>query len=232
MGLRATKPGATTTTGAGASAPANPAPVSAPAQTTEAPASTAVATRPAQSVAPSAGNVAGAVSNLNAGILDNIDGLGNAGNYVTMDGTNFLYKATEAYTDHIDIIVKYGKRYYQWVEENGESKIFHDSDSKLDDRYKLKFEIHWDEETEEGEVSEAQFHMPTASAMRFIDYVKELAKQGYGIGAVVTRMTISRQVQKGSTNRYSRAEFTMVGYINADGELVEVANGITTVGKK
>ncbi len=232
MGLRATRPNANTGAAApaantGAAAP-TPAATPTPAVT---PAPTQNAGTSSNAVVAQTGNSAVAVQNLNSGILENIEGLGNAGNYVTMDGTNFLYKATEQVVDFIDIIVKYGKRYYQWVEEDGENKIFHNSDTKLDDRYKLRFEIHWDEEVSEGEISEAQFHMPTASAMRFIDYVKDLAKAGYGIGNVVTRMTISRQVQKGSTNRYSRAEFTMVGVIDGE-DIKEVANGISTVGKK
>lgn len=230
MALKATRPTVGANTGAGAVAPQQPVATPAP-QVAPAPQVTAVA--PVQQpTAPAVAGAAGALADLNAGILDNIDNLGNSGNYVSMDGSEFLYKATEERTQAIDLIVNYGKRYYQWVEENGESKIFHDSDTKLDDRYKLKFEVKWDEETKEGDVSTAQFHMPTASAMRFIDYVKELAKAGYGVGNVVTRMTISRQLQKGTTNRYSRAEFTMVGFLDAENNFVEVPNGITTVNKK
>ena len=187
-----------------------------------------------QPTAPVHVSAAGAVmQDLNAGILDNIDGMGNTGNYVSMDGSEFLYKSTEARVNYIDLIVNYGKRYYQFVDDSDpDNKVFNNSDTKLADRYKLKFEIHWEEEVTEGEVIEPEFHLPTASAMRFIDYVKELAKAGYGIGQVVTRMTISRQVQKNSTNRYSRAEFTMLGIMNADGTYTEIANGITTVNKK
>lgn len=182
-------------------------------------------------VAPT-GNMSAQISNLNGNVLENIDGLGNAGNFVSMDGSEFFYKSADTRVSFIDLIVKSGKRYYQWVEENGDQKTFHDSEAKLNDLYKLKFEIHWEEEAIEGEITEPQFHMPTASSMRFIDYVKELAKAGYGIGNVVTRLTISRQVQKNSTNRYSRAEFTMIGFINANNEIVDVANGISTVNKK
>lgn len=172
------------------------------------------------------------LQNLNVGILDNIDNLGVGGNWVTMDGTDFLYKALEEVVANVDIVVCYGKRFYQWVEETGEGKIFHDSDSKLNDLYKLKFEIKWLEDRGEEEPAEFIFSMPTASAMRFISYVKEIAKRGYGIGSVYTRMTISRQVQKGTTNRYSRAEFTMLGIVDADGNIQEVQNGYTTVGQK
>ena len=177
-------------------------------------------------------NISEQIANLSGDVLGNIDGMGNAGNFVSMDGSDFIYKSLEITVPTIDLIVMSGKRYYQWVEELADSKTFHDSDVKIDDRYKLKFEIHWEEESSEGEVITPQFHMPTASAMRFIDYVKTLAKEGYGIGHVVTRMSVSRQVQKGTTNRYSRAEFTMIGFVNDKNEIVDVANGVTTVGKK
>ena len=178
--------------------------------------------------------VAGTVQDLNAGILDNIENLGSTGNFVTMDGSEFLYKTDNTVAPNIDLVVTYGKRYYQWVEEIGEQKIYHDSDTKLDDRYRLKFELHWLEDGPEGstEPLEMQFHLPTASSMRFIDYVGQLAKAGFGIGSVVTRATISRQVRQGSTDRYSRAEFTMVGIVNPDGTVTEANTGITTVNKK
>ena len=243
MALRANRPnpngtgtGATTgaTTGAPASTEAGtqvpqgnttPAPI----VNTNVPATTVGA----QVGAPLTGsNMSAQISNLNSDILGNIDGMGNAGNFVSMDGSEFFYKSLDLRVPSIDLIITSGKRYYQWVEEIGDSKTFHDSDTKLNDFYKLKFEIHWEEEVTEGDITEPQFHMPTASAMRFIDYVKALAQSGYGVGNVVTRMTVSRQVQKNSTNRYSRAEFTMVGFVNAQNEIVDVPNGITTVGKK
>lgn len=178
--------------------------------------------------------VPGTVQDLNAGILDNIEGMGNAGNFVTMDGSEFLYKSDNTVVNSIDLVVIYGKRYYQWVEEIGDSKTYHDSDVKLDDRYRLKFEIHWLEDGAEAgdEPITMQFHLPTASAMRFIDYVGQLSKAGFGIASVVTRVTISRQVQKGKENRYSRAEFTMVGIVDPEGNYTEANTGITTINKK
>lgn len=178
--------------------------------------------------------VPGTVQDLNAGILDNIDGMGNAGNFVTMDGSNFLFKADNTEAPSIDLIVTYGKRYYQWVEENGESKTYHDSDVKLDDRYRLKFEMHWleDSAVEGDEPLEMQFHLPTASAMRFISYVTQLSKAGFGVGSVVTQATISRQTRTGTTDRYSRTEFTMIGIVNPDGSITTANTGITTVNKK
>lgn len=178
--------------------------------------------------------VPGTVQDLNAGILDNIDGMGNTGNFVTMDGSNFLFKADNTEAPSIDLIVTYGKRYYQWVEENGESKTYHDSDVKLDDRYRLKFEMHWLEDgaTEGDEPLEMQFHLPTASAMRFINYVTQLSKAGFGVGSVVTQATISRQTRTGTSDRYSRTEFTMIGIVNPDGSITTANTGITTVNKK
>jgi hypothetical protein len=89
-------------------------------------------------------------------------------------------------------------------------KVFHNSDTKLDNRYKLKFEIKWDEE-EDGDVKEYTMSLSTTSAIQFINYVQGLAKQGIGVGQVVTKMTISRQKRQGSNDRYSRAEFENVG---------------------
>lgn len=181
------------------------------------------------------GGAPSAVVNLNGGILENIDGMDSMGNFVSMDGSDFLYKATDERKPFIDLIVSSGKRYYQYVDETDpNNKVFHDSPTRLNDNYKLKFEIHWEEDgEEEGEVVECQFHMPTASAMRFIDYVKLLASSGYGVGSVVTHMTISRQTnKKDTTKRYSRAEFTMIGYVDQNNNIVPVQNGPTTVGKQ
>lgn len=164
----------------------------------------AVRTSSAPAVAKGNGNAA--LQNLNADILEGIDDLG-GGNFVSVDGTNFLYKSANEEVDHIDIMVHYGKRFYQWVDESGENKVFHNSDTKLDDRYKLKFELRWNEERNEGELVEFTISLSTTSALNFIDYIKKLATAGYGIGHVATRMTISRQESRDKKNRFSRVEF-------------------------
>jgi hypothetical protein len=160
------------------------------------------------SAPPASSNKNSALADLNAGILDNIDDLGSGGNYVTMDGSEFLYKASNESAPEIEAIITYGKRFYQWYDEDNSQ--YHNSDTKLDDRYKMKFEIRWYEEVDE-EAVEHIMTLPTASAMRFIDYVRDLAKnKGLGVGQVVTKMTISRQQRKDSKDRYSRTEFEMV----------------------
>lgn len=173
----------------------------------QAPVTNTPAVRKTTAPATNKGNAA--LQDLNAGILDNIEDIGSGGNYVTMDGSNFLYKASQEQASEIEAVITYGKRFYQWYDE--ENERYNNSDTKLDDRYKLKFEIRWFEEVEEEPI-EHIMSLPTASSMRFIDYVRDLAKnKGVGVGQVVTKMTVSRQKRQGSNDRYSRTEFEMVG---------------------
>lgn len=154
----------------------------------------------------------GSMQDLNAGILEGIDDLG-GGNYVTIDGQALLYKTNNQSVDNADIVVKFGKRFYQWVDESGENKVFHNSDTKLDDRYKLKFEIKWDEqESEDDDLIEYTMTLSTTSTMNFLQYVKDLSKKGLGVGQVVTRITVSRQTSRDGKNRFSRAEFEAFDY--------------------
>lgn len=162
--------------------------------------------------APAVSNNPNQMASVNAGILDNIDDLNVGGNYVTMDGSEFLYKASEETAPTIDAVITYGKRFYQWYDEDNQK--YHNSDTKLDDRYKMKFEIRWFEEVD-GEPQEHIMTLPTSSAMSFINYVKALAKQGIGVGQVVTQMSISRQHNKELNIRYSRTEFENVGNATA-----------------
>jgi hypothetical protein len=146
---------------------------------------------------------------MNAGVLENIDGMGNTGNFVSVDGSDFLYKGTNTTATNIDIVVSYGKRFYQWVDEtNPDAKVFNNSDTKLNDNYKLKFEVRWLEQGEEegDEPVEYTISLSTTSAMQFIDYVKNLLKAGLGVSQVWTRMTISRHENK-VKDRYSRVDF-------------------------
>jgi hypothetical protein len=221
MALKAIKTGTAPQT-AQAQAPVQEAPAQQVAAT-PAPAQQPVAEAPAQqaAVAPAAqGSTAvgkpvsaSEVSNLNAGILEGVDDLGGSGNYVTVDGTNFLYKSTNETPEYIDLVVAYGKRFYQWVDEsNPERKVFNNSDAKLDDRYKLKFEIKWFEDREEAEATEFTQTLSTTSAMNFIDYLKKLAAGGLGVGQVVTRLSVSRQQSRDGKNRYSRVEMEALDY--------------------
>lgn len=206
MGLKAIK---TVGNGATPAATSN----TAPAETASTPAGNVdqhaapSANAPAVTSAPKAVVPAGELANLNAGILEGIDDLGSSGNYVTVDGTQFLYKASNETVDFIDIVVSYGKRFYQWVDESDpNAKKFHNADTKLDSNYKLKFEIKWFEDKGEEEPTEFTQTLSTTSSMNFIDYIKGLASKGLGIGSVVTRLTVSRQVSKDGKNRYSRVE--------------------------
>lgn len=169
---------------------------------------TELATSTAGTPAPPAPKVnAGALAKMNDGVLDNIDDIG-GGNFVAVDGNQFLYKASNEVVDHLDIVVSYGKRFYQFVDEDGDNKTFHNSDTKIDNRYKLKFELRWLEDGEDGEEpTEYTMTLSTTSSMQFIDFIKKLAAAGYGIAQVIVRMTISRQVSKDGKNRYSRVEF-------------------------
>jgi len=168
-----------------------------------------------QQSAPAVRNNAPAVSgnataDLNMGILENIEDMSGGGNYVTVDGSDFLYKDSNGTTPEIELVVTYGKRYYQWVDESDpENKVYHDSDTKLDNRYKLKFEIKWIEEVD-GEPKEYTLSLSTTSAIQFVNYVQSLAKQGLGVGNVITKATISRHQRKGSNDRYSRVDFQFV----------------------
>lgn len=163
---------------------------------------------PASNAQPPANVRGNIIADMNDGILDNIDGMEIGGNYVTMDGSEFLFKASNETAKEIDIVVTYGKRFYQWFDEDNQQ--YHNSDSKLDDRYKMKFEIRWEEEVD-GEPTEFIMTLPTSSAMNFINYVKTLAQQGLRINQVVTRLSISRQVAKSDNKiRYSRTEFEKV----------------------
>lgn len=135
--------------------------------------------------------------------------MGTTGNFVTIDGTNFLYKASNETVPYIDMVIGYGKRFYQYVDETDpNNKKFYNADTKLDQNYKLKFELKWQEEREEGEEpTEFTTTLSTTSTMNFMEYFKGLSKLGFAVNAVGTRMTGSRQVSKDGKNRYSRVEF-------------------------
>lgn len=177
-------------------------------QTPETPANNVPAQAPqAQAPARSGGNQ---IADVNAGVLDNVDDMDIGGNYVTMDGSEFLYKNSNETATEIDIVVTYGKRFYQWYDEDNQQ--YHNSDQKLDDRYKMKFEIRWQED-EDGEATEYIMTLPTASAMNFVSYVKGLAKNGLRINQVMTRLTISRQKSQDGQFRFSRTEFENLGIV-------------------
>ena len=164
-----------------------------------------------QTAKPLAPITPGGVVDMNKDIFENIDGLDFVGNFVGMDGESFVYRGTnpERRVRNITCYVSGGKRFYQWVDESDPaSKQFHSSDTKVDDRYKLRFDVKWNEQaSEDEEPKEYTMTLPTSSAMNFINFLKDLSKKGYGIGQILLRMSISRQTQQGTTNKYSRCEF-------------------------
>ena len=125
--------------------------------------------------------------------------------FVIPDGSDDGIRSRE-----ITALISYGKRFYQVVDESDlANKKFYDSDTKLSDDYKLKFLLKFMLELEgQEEPKEFQLSLSTTSSINFIEYVKKLAKAGYGVGNAVTRFTISRQTQQGGAkNKYSRVEF-------------------------
>lgn len=203
----APQPGATP-----APQPQYQAPAAAPAPQYQAPQQAPQYGAPQQGAAPQGGQPLalgnGNVASLNAGVLENVDGVGNIGNYVIVDGSDFLYKSSDRKAQYLDVNIHYGKRFYQWVDEtNPNAKQYHNSDTKLDDRYKLKMEIRWYEPGEDNEPVEYIMSLSTTSSIQFLDFVKKLAKAGLGVGQVWTRMTISRHNRPNSTERYSRVDF-------------------------
>lgn len=156
---------------------------------------------------------AGKISDLNAGILEGMEGLGESA-FIKVDGESFVIpdgSDTGLRTREIRAIISYGKRFYQWVDERDpNNKVFHDSDTKLNEDYKLKFLLKFGvtmDDTDDADAKEVQLSLSTTSAINFIEYVKKLAKAGYGVGNVVTQFSISRQTRQGTKDKYSRVEF-------------------------
>lgn len=224
MALKANRTGTVMGNQGVATAPNAPAPVptaSAPAPTVPAPVPTATHTPaptvpapvPATKTPAVAGGTTKAILEMNQGVLDFGDDVNFGGNWVAMDGTNFLYKASGEETPTIDVVITRGERYYQWVDESDqENKVYHKAPYKVDDRYSERIDITWEEvNNETGDMEEFTMSLPTSSAISFKNYVKMLStKHGKGVNAVVTRLSISRQTRRGSTDRYSRCEFSVV----------------------
>ena len=162
------------------------------------------------------------VADLNAGILEGLSGIGES-NRVGMDGSDFEYKdGTNRRARELNVIITYGRKLYQYWDDNNtlcestDGKVSVDGivcatcQFKRSKECKFKFEIRWlepDEETEEPK--ELIFTLPTVSAIEFVNYVKALAKEGLGVGQVVTRMRIERR-QK-DVNKYSAVVFENAG---------------------
>ena len=162
------------------------------------------------------------VADLNAGILEGLSGIGES-NRVGMDGSDFEYKdGTNRRARELNVVITYGRKLYQYWDDNNtlcestDGKVSVDGivcatcQFKRSKECKFKFEIRWlepDEETEEPK--ELIFTLPTVSAIEFVNYVKALAKEGLGVGQVVTRMRIERR-QK-DVNKYSAVVFENAG---------------------
>jgi hypothetical protein len=180
---------------------------------------TAVATTGPKEIANGGGNIA----DLNAGVLEGIDGLDTANRY-TIDGTEFLLKNKNKAVKELQVQVSFGRRLYQyWDEDSNLCQSFDGKTSedglvcatcehKRNKECKFKFELRWyeiDDDTQEPE--EVIITLPTVSATQFVDYVKTLAKKGLGVGQVVTKMTIERIQNDKANTRYSRVKFESLG---------------------
>ena len=165
-----------------------------------------------------------AVVDLNVGVLDGMEGMGDS-NRVGIDGTEFEYKATGERKNSIQMIVSYGRRIYQyWSEdkqlcESYDGKVSTDNyvcatcDQKRNKNCKFKFEIRWLENNPEtGEPQELIMTLPTTSAIAFVNYVKELAKENLGVGQVLTEMTLKR-VENEAKQKYSIIEFSALSEV-------------------
>jgi hypothetical protein len=168
---------------------------------------------------------AGNIADLNAGILEGLDGIG-SGNRISIDATDFVYKQTEARVRSLDVVISYGTKLYQYWDDN--SQLCQSKDGKVSEdnilcatcehkklkECKFKFEIRWQEENpDSGEIDEVIFTMPTVSAVNFVDYVKKLAKEGLGVGQVITHMEIERRKSQDGKQTYSAVVFTKKGLL-------------------
>lgn len=168
----------------------------------------------------------GSSAEMNAGVLDNIDDVDDMGCFIKVDGESFVIpdgSDNGLRTREIQSIISYGKKFYQWVDETDpENKVFHNEDIKLNENYKMKFELRFmldlSAEDTEGEPKEFTLTLSPTSAFNFISYFQKLKKLGFGVGNVVTRFTISRQTRTGTKDKYSRVEFE--GFRTTDGEKI------------
>jgi hypothetical protein len=161
------------------------------------------------------------IAEINAGILEGLDGIGDS-NRVGIDGTEFEYKSSGRRERELNIVVNYGRKVYQFWDENSSLCQSFDGKTSTDGlvcatcehkrakECKFKFEIRWLELDEEaGEPVEFILTLPTVSAIEFVNYIKALAKEGLAVNQVVTNMKIERR-QK-DNNKYSAVLFECAG---------------------
>lgn len=185
----------------------------------------AVAVQPGRAPAPVASGT-NKVADLNMGVVEGLDGIG-GGNRVSIDGTDFEYKNQDRRARELNIVVNFARRVYQYWDENSslcqsyDGKVSTDGlicatcEHKRSKACKFKFEINWIEVDDDGVEEEFIITLPTVSAIAFVNYLKALAKEGLGVGQVITNMSIRRETNTANNNKYSVVQFKKAGLFEA-----------------
>lgn len=165
------------------------------------------ATQGANALAPQASG--GSIQELNRGVLENIDDWNDSVSYVSFENTGgFTFKESGETVNELDVLIVRGERIYQKYDE--ELGKYITEKTKVDDSYKLKFNIWFvladDDVDENEEVTQYKLTLPTASTMVFLRYADRLAKAGYAVNQVRTKMTWTRQENK-QKQKFARAAF-------------------------
>jgi hypothetical protein len=150
----------------------------------------------------------GALQRLNEGVLENIDDVSMGESYVSLVQGSYLFKDTNQMEKEIVVQIVRGRRIYQKFDE--EQNRYVESDVKLDNDYKFKINLWFvladDAADPEDEAQLYKITLPTASAMVFIGYAEKLAKAGYAVNQVRTKMFTTPQQNK-NKQHYFRAGF-------------------------
>lgn len=172
------------------------------------------------------GHKENALTKLNEGVVEGLDGIG-GGNRVSIDGTDFEYRNQDRRAREITMVVNFARRVYQYWDDNSNLCQSYDGKTSTDGllcatcehkrakECKFKFEVYWNEETEDGMIEEFVITLPTVSAIQFVNYLKALAREGLGVGQVITQMTIRRETNTANNNKYSVVQFKKVGLFEA-----------------
>jgi pullulanase/glycogen debranching enzyme len=143
----------------------------------------------------------------------------NGGNFVTVDGSDFYIKSTETRVRELNIIISYARQYFRWFDRDNNK--WHESPTKVDNRYSLAAEIKWFDWVDgEEEPKEFQLTLATTSVIQFREYVQKLRDQGTRVNSVWTRLGIDRleriDPETKEKQRYSRVNFTNAGAVQYD----------------
>lgn len=174
------------------------------------------------------------IMQINAGVIEGFDGF-DGGNRVSIDGTDFEFKGTERREREMTVIIASAKKLYQFWDKENNNQLCQSFDGRIstdglvcatcehkratvsDDKCKLKAEIHWFAQGEDGETVDMLMTLPTVSAMAFIDYLKIVGKAGNAINQVITKMTIKRETNRNDkTIKFSKVVFEQVGVLSEE----------------